>query len=233
MFRSTVAGLQRSCDATQSRRESLEAPSKRVPTNPVSDDGDNDDDDQDNDGDKEGSNGVKSNGEIIPLGDNEPAPRPASSVVSQTTETIQSGMWYVRVPFIKTPGILLRIPERFYFVLFVIFSATNAWILGIAKAIIASWFILGFIDAPGTMAHYDIFRQHLAMKFPAYGHALWEPDPGNLYPPVESTVGDVVYICLGKSRRLFNALLPADHSSHRNFGVPEYHEHQHRKPYRN
>ena len=72
------------------------------------------------------------------------------------------------------------------------------------------------------MAHYDIFRQHLAMKFPAYGHALWEPDPGNLYPPVE--VGDVVYICLGKFRRLFNGLLPADHSSHRNFGVPECRE---------
>ena len=72
------------------------------------------------------------------------------------------------------------------------------------------------------MAHYDIFRHHLAIKFPAYGHALWDPDPGSLYPPVE--VGDVGYICEGKFHRLFNILLPAAHPSHRNFGVPEYHE---------
>jgi hypothetical protein len=72
------------------------------------------------------------------------------------------------------------------------------------------------------MAHYDIFRHHLLNKFPAYGHALWEPNPGNLYPAVE--VGDVGYIKKGKFRRLFNVLLPANHPSHRNFGVPEYHE---------
>jgi hypothetical protein len=72
------------------------------------------------------------------------------------------------------------------------------------------------------MAHYDIFRQHLAMKFPAYGYALWDPDPGNLCPAAE--VGDVGYICRGKFRRFFNVLLPADHPSHCNFGVPEHHE---------
>jgi len=72
------------------------------------------------------------------------------------------------------------------------------------------------------MAHYDIFREHLAVKYPAYGHALWEPNPGRLYSPVE--VGDVGYVREGKFHRLFNALLPADHPSHRNFGVPEYHE---------
>ena len=71
-------------------------------------------------------------------------------------------------------------------------------------------------------SHYDIFRYHLSVKFPAYGYALWEPGPGNLYPAVE--VGDVGYICQGKFRRLFNVLLPAEHPSHRNFGVPEYHE---------
>ena len=71
-------------------------------------------------------------------------------------------------------------------------------------------------------AHYDIFRQQILLKFPAYGHALWEPDPGNLYPAVK--VGDVGYIREGKFRRLFNALLPADDESHGNFGVPEYHE---------
>ncbi|KAI9428701.1 hypothetical protein H4582DRAFT_2040640 [Lactarius indigo] len=72
------------------------------------------------------------------------------------------------------------------------------------------------------MAHYDIFRHHLSMKFPAYGHALWDPDPGNLYPAVE--VGDVGHIHQGKFHRHFNALLPADHPSHLNFGVPEHHE---------
>ena len=72
------------------------------------------------------------------------------------------------------------------------------------------------------MSHYNIFRHHLAIKFPAYGHALWEPDPGNLYPAVE--VGDVGYICEGKFHRLFNVFLPTNHPSHRNFGVPEYHE---------
>ena len=60
------------------------------------------------------------------------------------------------------------------------------------------------------------------MKFPAYGHALWEPDPGNLYPAVE--IGDVGYIREGKFHRLFNVLLPAQHQSHEDFGVPEYHE---------
>jgi hypothetical protein len=72
------------------------------------------------------------------------------------------------------------------------------------------------------MAHYDIFRHHLVIKFPAYGHALWDPEPGRLYHSVE--IGDVGYIREGKFNRLFNALLPADHPSHRNFGVPEYHE---------
>ncbi|KAI9454396.1 hypothetical protein BJY52DRAFT_729526 [Lactarius psammicola] len=72
------------------------------------------------------------------------------------------------------------------------------------------------------MAHYDIFRHHLSIKYSAYGHALWEPNPGILYPAVE--VGDVGYICKGKFHRLFNVLLPANHPSHRSFGVPEYHE---------
>ena len=72
------------------------------------------------------------------------------------------------------------------------------------------------------MAHYDIFRHHLAMKVPAHGHALWEPDPGNLCPAVE--VGGVGYVCKGKFHRLFNVLLPAEHPSHHNFGVSGYHE---------
>jgi hypothetical protein len=69
-------------------------------------------------------------------------------------------------------------------------------------------------------AHYDIFRHHLWTAAPAYGHALWDPNPGNLYPAVE--VGDVGYIREGTFHRLFNVLLPAKHPSHRR--VPEYHE---------
>ncbi len=73
------------------------------------------------------------------------------------------------------------------------------------------------------MDHYSIFRHRLAMRFPAYGHALWDPAPGNL-SPAGVEVGDVGYMSQGKFRRLFNVLLPANHPSHRNFGVPEYHE---------
>ena len=72
------------------------------------------------------------------------------------------------------------------------------------------------------MAHYDIFRHHLAIKYPAYGHALWEPSPGELNPAVE--VGDVGFIRDGGFQRLFNVLLPADDPSHENFGVPEDHQ---------
>ena len=71
------------------------------------------------------------------------------------------------------------------------------------------------------MAHYDIFRDQLGVKYPAFGHALWEPNPGR-YTPVE--VGDVGFIREGKFHRLFNALLPADHPSHERFGVPEHYE---------
>lgn len=71
------------------------------------------------------------------------------------------------------------------------------------------------------MAHYDIFREQLAIKYPAHGHALWEPSPRRGHNRVE--IGDVGFIREGKFHRLFNALLPADHPSHK-FGVPEYHE---------
>ena len=71
------------------------------------------------------------------------------------------------------------------------------------------------------MAHYDIFREQLAIKYPSYGHALWEPSPSRLYSPVE--VGDVGFIQEGRFYRLFNVLLSADHPSHKS-GVPEYHE---------
>ncbi len=71
------------------------------------------------------------------------------------------------------------------------------------------------------MAHYDIFCHHLVIKYPAYGHALWEPSLGGSYPVVE--VSDVSFIRNGRFHHLFNALLPAEDPSHENFGVPEYH----------
>ena len=73
-----------------------------------------------------------------------------------------------------------------------------------------------------ALAHYDTFRVQLANTHPAFGHALWEPDPGEHFPPVE--VGDVGFIRQGKFHRLFSALLPADHPSHDNFRAPENHE---------
>jgi hypothetical protein len=72
------------------------------------------------------------------------------------------------------------------------------------------------------MAHYDIFSAQLAIKYPAYGHALWVPGPVTLECPVE--VGDVGFIREGRFHRLFNALLPADHPSHNEPGVPEHYE---------
>ena len=73
------------------------------------------------------------------------------------------------------------------------------------------------------MAHYDIFRHHLAIKYPAYGHALWEPRKGHSYPaPVK--VGDVGFVREGRFLRLFNVLLPSGDPSHGNYGLPECHE---------
>ena len=71
------------------------------------------------------------------------------------------------------------------------------------------------------MAHYDIFREQLAVKYPACGHALWEPNPEEGNSPVK--VGDVGFVRDGRFNRLFNALLSADHSS-QIFGVPESYE---------
>lgn len=72
-----------------------------------------------------------------------------------------------------------------------------------------------------THPHYDTFREELAKAYPAFGHALREPDPGE-YPSVE--VGDVGFVREGQFHRLFNVLLPEDHVSHERFGVPEGHE---------
>ena len=72
------------------------------------------------------------------------------------------------------------------------------------------------------MADYDIFRDELANGCPAYGHALWEPDPGQ-YGAVQ--VGDVGFIRTGHFIRLFNILYPKDQPTHGNPKfVPEDHE---------
>ena len=71
------------------------------------------------------------------------------------------------------------------------------------------------------MADYDIFREQLAIKYPSYGHALWEPSPRKPDRPVQ--VGDVGFIRKGKFHRFFNALLPADDPSHE-LGLPEHYE---------
>jgi len=71
------------------------------------------------------------------------------------------------------------------------------------------------------MADYDIFRDQLGIRHPAYGHALWDPTPSSPDRPVE--VGDVGFIRRGKFHRLFNALLPEDDGS-QDLGVPEYYE---------
>ena len=68
---------------------------------------------------------------------------------------------------------------------------------------------------------YDIYREELAIKYPAFGHALWEPSPGGRYTSVE--IGDVGFIRQGYFHRLFNILLPEDHPSHQD-GVPQHHE---------
>ena len=68
---------------------------------------------------------------------------------------------------------------------------------------------------------YDIFREELAAKYPAHGHALWEPNTGGHYAAVE--IGDVGFVRDGYFHRLFNVLLPEDHPSHQD-GVPQRHE---------
>ena len=71
------------------------------------------------------------------------------------------------------------------------------------------------------MADHDIFREQLGLRYPNYGHALWDPRPNSPDKPVE--IGDVGFIRMGKFHRLFNALLPADDPS-QNLGVPEHYE---------
>src|SRR5258707_9405588 len=68
---------------------------------------------------------------------------------------------------------------------------------------------------------YDIYREELAIKYPAYGHALWDPNPGGRYTAVD--IGDVGFIREASFHRLFNILLPKDHPSHQN-RAPQQHK---------
>jgi hypothetical protein len=68
------------------------------------------------------------------------------------------------------------------------------------------------------MADFEIYREQLSIKYPTYGHALWEPSPSNPNNPVG--IGDVGFIRDGKFHRLFNALISAEEQSN----VPEHYE---------
>ncbi|TFK48150.1 hypothetical protein OE88DRAFT_1737855 [Heliocybe sulcata] len=54
-----------------------------------------------------------------------------------------------------------------------------------------------------------------------YGHALWEPNPGEEYRQIE--IGDVGFIQAGFFHRLLNVLLPEDDPSQK-WGAPEHYE---------
>ena len=71
-------------------------------------------------------------------------------------------------------------------------------------------------------SHYDIYRDRLAAKYPAFGHALLNPSPEVGQDPVK--IGDVGYVHKGKFIRLFNALLPASVAFPEGTRQPEYYE---------
>ena len=71
-----------------------------------------------------------------------------------------------------------------------------------------------------SLMEYDIYREELGIKYPAYGHALWDPSPRGRYTSVE--IGDVGFIRRGYFYLLFR-LLPEDHPSHQD-GVPHRNE---------
>ena len=72
------------------------------------------------------------------------------------------------------------------------------------------------------MADFDVIRDELAITYLGLGYALWLPQPQTNHSPVE--IGDVGFVWEGNFVRLFNALLPRNHSSHARFGVPENYE---------
>ena len=69
-------------------------------------------------------------------------------------------------------------------------------------------------------AHYNVYREQLTSLY--HGHALWDPDPANLYEKV--SVGDVGYVRDGCFVRMFNVLLQSDDPSNRIIGQPDFYE---------
>ncbi|KAH9991037.1 hypothetical protein BJV77DRAFT_560962 [Russula vinacea] len=67
---------------------------------------------------------------------------------------------------------------------------------------------------------YNIYREQLTSLF--HGHALWEPDPSNVYAQV--SVGDVGYVKEGFFTRMFNVLLEWNDPSNYVLCEPEPYE---------
>jgi hypothetical protein len=65
--------------------------------------------------------------------------------------------------------------------------------------------------------HHYLYREQLTSLY--HGHALWEPDPQNLYQQV--SIGDVGYMQEGSFRRMFNVLLEWDDPLNRTTVKPE------------
>ena len=74
------------------------------------------------------------------------------------------------------------------------------------------------------VAHHDVFHKHLAIEFPAYGHALW--NPSKLQGAFMMRCRLTTPISPGKadSNVSSNFFLPANDRSHQDYGVSECHE---------
>ncbi len=64
---------------------------------------------------------------------------------------------------------------------------------------------------------YNVYREQLTSLF--HGHALWDPDPTNMYAQV--SVGDVGYVREGCFFRMFNVLLDWNDPSNYTLCEPE------------
>jgi len=67
------------------------------------------------------------------------------------------------------------------------------------------------------LPHYHAYRDQLASLY--LGHALWDPDPADLYQQV--SIGDVGFVKEGFFYRIFNVLREWDDPSNRTFGEPD------------
>ena len=68
---------------------------------------------------------------------------------------------------------------------------------------------------------FNVYRDQLTSL--SHGLALWNPNPPKqIYNRV--SIGDVGYLQKGTFIRMFNVILPSDHSSNRTLGNPEPYE---------